>query len=60
MGRMKRMILPFRLHIAAVDGTWKLNQNKTAAARAGVIPALNAQGGAAADMAQAMRDLSAE
>jgi transcriptional regulator len=57
MDRMKRMILPFRLHITTVDGTWKLNQNKTTAARAGVIAALDAQGGAAADIAQAMRDL---
>jgi transcriptional regulator len=58
MDRMKRMILPFRLQITTVDGTWKLNQNKTAAARAGVIAALDAQGGAAADIAQVMRDLS--
>ena len=58
MDRMKRMILPFLLQITTVDGTWKLNQNKTAAARAGVIAALDAQGGAAADIAQAMRDLS--
>lgn len=33
MPRMMRMILPFRLTITAVDGTWKLNQNKTAAVR---------------------------
>ena len=58
MDRMKRMILPFRLQITAVDGTWKLNQNKTPAARAGVIAALEAQGGTQADIAQAMRDVS--
>ncbi len=58
MDRMKRMILPFRLQITAVDGTWKLNQNKTPAARAGVIAALKGQGGAQADIAQAMRELS--
>ena len=58
MDRMKRMILPFRLNITAVDGTWKLNQNKTPAARAGVILALDAQGGAQAEIARAMRDLS--
>ena len=29
MPRMLRMILPFRFDIAAIDGTWKLNQNKT-------------------------------
>ena len=31
--RMLRQILPFRLEITAVDGTWKLNQNKPEAAR---------------------------
>ena len=40
MDRMLRMILPFRLTIEAVEGTWKLNQNKPGAARAGVIGAL--------------------
>ena len=34
MPRMMRMILPFRLTITSVDGTWKLGQNKTDAARA--------------------------
>ena len=58
MDRMKRMILPFRLNITTVDGTWKLNQNKTPAARAGVIVALDAQGGAQAEIARAMCDLS--
>jgi transcriptional regulator len=58
MDRMKRMILPFRLNITTVDGTWKLNQNKTPQARAGVIVALDAQGGAQAEIARAMRDLS--
>lgn len=32
--RMLRMILPFRFEVAAVDGTWKLNQNKTPEVRA--------------------------
>ncbi|MDZ4393419.1 FMN-binding negative transcriptional regulator [Cypionkella sp.] len=27
--RMLRMILPFRFEVASVEGTWKLNQNKT-------------------------------
>jgi transcriptional regulator len=27
--RMMRMILPFRLEIAEITGTWKLNQNKS-------------------------------
>ncbi|MCF1708337.1 FMN-binding negative transcriptional regulator [Tabrizicola sp. J26] len=33
MERMMRMILPFRMLIDKVDGTWKLNQNKPEAAR---------------------------
>ena len=31
--RMQRMILPVRLHIDSIDGTWKLGQNKGDAAR---------------------------
>jgi transcriptional regulator len=53
MERMLRMILPFRLQIATVDGTWKLGQNKEPAAREGVIAALQGLG-----VAQAMRDLT--
>ncbi len=34
MPRMLRMILPFRFEMASVDGTWKLNQNKTPEVRA--------------------------
>ncbi len=34
MPRMMRMILPFRLTVASVDGTWKLNQNKPPEVRA--------------------------
>jgi transcriptional regulator len=34
MPRMMRMILPFRLRVASVDGTWKLNQNKPEEVRA--------------------------
>jgi transcriptional regulator len=30
---MMRAILPFRFTVEQVDGTWKLNQNKTDAAR---------------------------
>lgn len=57
MDRMMRMILPFRLTITSVEGTWKLNQNKTAEARQGVIAALEAKAGTH-PIAQAMRDLS--
>ena len=44
MDRMMRMILPFRLTISSVEGTWKLSQNKSSAARRGVIAALEAAG----------------
>ncbi len=40
MARMMRMILPFRLEITSIEGTWKLNQNKTPAQRRGVVAAL--------------------
>ncbi len=58
MARMMRMILPFRLTIQHIEGTWKLNQNKPATARAGVIRALQAQSDpATAALASLMRDL---
>ena len=51
MDRMMRMILPFRLSISSVDGTWKLGQNKSAEARRGAIAALGA-----AEIGAAMQD----
>ncbi len=33
MDRMMRMIVPFRLQVTSVDGTWKLAQNKPDSAR---------------------------
>ena len=33
MTRMLRQILPFRLSIDSIDGTWKLGQNKPDAVR---------------------------
>ncbi len=62
MERMMRMILPFRIDVTAVDGTWKLNQNKPAAARQGAIAGLDAlaEPGAAAMaslMGGLMRDM---
>lgn len=53
MDRMMRMILPYRMTIAAVDGTWKLNQNKAEAQRLGAATALDAQG--FAEIARLMR-----
>lgn len=40
MDRMMRMIVPFRLVIESVDGTWKLNQNKDAMVRHAAADAL--------------------
>lgn len=42
--RLMRIILPFRLHIADVDGTWKLAQHKPAAARLAAADGLAAAG----------------
>jgi transcriptional regulator len=57
MERMMRGILPFRLDITDVQGTWKLNQNKTPEARAGVIAALEQGDPAAVAIAALMRGL---
>lgn len=59
MDRMMRMILPFRIAVASVEGTWKLNQNKPINARTGAVQGLEAQSapGAAAAIAALMRDL---
>lgn len=59
MDRMMRIILPFRIAVTAVDGTWKLNQNKTPTARMGAVAGLKAQvgPGMAAQLAALMRDL---
>jgi transcriptional regulator len=58
MERMMRMILPFRLTITGIDGTWKLNQNKPPEARHAAAAALVARGGEAAStaLARLMRD----
>ncbi len=57
MERMMRMILPFRLRIASVDGTWKLNQNKPAEVRARAAAALAGGNEGAQTIAALMRDL---
>ena len=53
MDRMMRMILPFRLRITTVDGTWKLGQNKPETARIGAADGLDARG--AVELARLMR-----
>jgi transcriptional regulator len=45
MERMMRMILPFRLHLNGVEGTWKLGQNKTDDARLAAAAALERSSG---------------
>lgn len=42
--RMMRAILPFRLEITAIDGTWKLNQNKPDPARLSAAHHIGAHG----------------
>jgi transcriptional regulator len=56
MDRMLRMILPFRLRIAAVDGTWKLNQNKPQDVRLRAAGALAAGDPGAQAIAGLMRE----
>jgi transcriptional regulator len=56
MPRMMRMILPFRFHVIAVDGTWKLNQNKPADVRARAAKALADGGAGSQEIAALMRD----
>ncbi len=56
MDRMLRMILPFRLRIASIDGTWKLNQNKPPEVRARAAEALAKGDAAAQAIAALMRE----
>ena len=42
MARMMRQILPFELRVERIDGTWKLGQNKTEAARQGAADGVEA------------------
>jgi transcriptional regulator len=55
MPRMMRMILPFRFHVTSVDGTWKLNQNKTPEIRARAASALALGNASAQDIAALIR-----
>lgn len=59
MPRMMRMILPFQFDIASIQGTWKLNQNKTPEVRASAADHLARQGdsGSQAIAALMRRDL---
>ncbi len=62
LARLMRMIVPVRLHIEAIDGTWKLAQNKPEAARLGAAGGI-AGGGVGAEvstLARLMRNLPGE
>ena len=56
--RMMRGIVPFRFTLDSVEGTWKLNQNKTEAARLGAAQAVRASriGHEVETLSQLMRD----
>lgn len=54
LARMMRMIIPFRLMVTGVDGTWKLAQNKPDAVRARAADHVDAYG-----IGAGVRDLAA-
>lgn len=56
MPRMMRMILPFRFVVTSVEGTWKLNQNKSPEIRARAAAVLAQGDGGAQAVAALMRD----
>ena len=56
MARMLRMILPFRLRISQVEGTWKLNQNKPPEVRARAADMLAQGNESAQSIAALMRE----
>jgi transcriptional regulator len=57
MPRMMRMILPFRFTVTSVEGTWKLNQNKTPEIRARAAAALSHGNASAQAIAALIREL---
>lgn len=57
MPRMLRMILPFRIRLTSIDGTWKLNQNKTPEIRGRAADALAQGGPSAQEIAALIRSL---
>ena len=57
MARMLRMIVPVRFHVTAVDGTWKLNQNKSPQIRARAAAVFQSGDAAAQAIAAMIRQL---
>ncbi len=61
LARLMRMILPVRLGITGVDGTWKLSQNKPETARLAAAEAVNGGFGAQlADLSVLMQAAKAQ
>ncbi|GIT92764.1 transcriptional regulator [Jannaschia pagri] len=57
LDRMMRQIVPCRLHVTAIEATWKLNQNKPDAVRLRAAEAIGAGHGVElATLAQMMRE----
>ena len=48
--RMKRQIVPVRMSVSKIEGTWKLSQNKPADVRANALAGLKHASGAGAEM----------
>ena len=48
--RMKRQIVPVRMTVSKIEGTWKLSQNKSAEVRANALDGLKRTSGAGAEM----------
>ena len=57
--KMLGAIVGIEIQIEAITGKWKVSQNRSAADRDGVARTLAAEGGAAAAMAQAVREAAA-
>ena len=58
LARMMRMIVPCRMQIEDIQGTWKLNQNKPEAARMGAADQVADEAGSeTAQLAELMRKI---
>ena len=59
LAKLLRQIVPIKMKIETIDGTWKLNQNKSADARLGAADALEKTGFGLGlgELAQWMRDV---
>ena len=60
--RMQRQIVPVAMQVESIDGTWKLNQNKTIEARLGAAAGIEAAGigSETAEIVRLMREIDGE